>query len=192
MIVGIGIPTFAGTSDSQYELVANSVRSALTVQSAKVAGAIKNVPDEARKSSLGGLAAFVALKKEAAEAQRIRTILADVEKARLLHRDLPLAAIDIAISNSADRQSAAIAARNDLSMAKIATELAQLTALQRGIPLIPNERVVSRMPAAVPAVELAPLPVVDRIYQPRTPIKVREVPFAAPADQPTHGSGTVR
>jgi hypothetical protein len=178
------VSVFAQVSETQYELVTSSVKSALQAQAAKVAVAIRSVPDETRKSSLGGLAAFVALKKESAEAQRIRNVLAEVEKARLLRQEIPLAAIDIAISNSADRQSVAIAAHNDLAMAKIATEIAQLAALQRGVPMIPNERLVTRVPASQPSVELPPLPVVDRIYQPRNPVQVRELP--------ARSGGTVR
>lgn len=183
-IACFSVSVFAQVSETQYELVISSVKSALQAQNAKVAVAIRTVPAETRKSSLSGLAAFVSLKKESAEAQRIRTALAEVEKARLLHNEIPLAAIDIAISNSADRQSVAIAAHNDLAMAKIATEIAQLAALQRGVPVIPNERVVTRVPASQSVVKLPPLPVVDRIYLPSVPAEITEVPAA--------GGGTVR
>ncbi len=160
---GATLPTGA-----QYDLVTRSVKLALENQTRKVSTSIVRVPEETRKNSLGGLAAFAQLKRESAEAYRIRNVLQAAERARLLRQELPLAAIDLAISNSADRQSAAIAARNDFAMAQIANELAQLTALQRGIPVIPNRRevdeIATRLPAAAPVLQLPPLQVVDRIY----------------------------
>ena len=157
----------------QYELVMSSVYRAIDTQKANIAKAQSYIANPATQPAGAAL-----LKASSDRLDRYNNLLLQTNKARIERKDPPMAAIDLALSDSAATNSALVAAKNYDALARNAQNFATLIQLQRGVSSLPSAA-ISSGPIATTPPNRKSIPIV-----PNAPAAPRGVTTRMPANAP--------
>ena len=176
----------------QYELVMSSIYKAIDTQKANIAKAQSYIANPATQPAGAAL-----LKASSDNLDRYNSLLLQTNKVKLERKDPPMAAIDLALSDSAATNSALVAAKNYEALARNAQNFGALIQLQRGVSATPSTSIAARPNSPGPIATgpiilttpdgpISKLPPIRRILPiaPVSPTSVRGVVNRMPANAP--------